>query len=126
MAFPVSLDRPALRAAQWEKLRAILQRMQVHGGSAAERVAGVESLESFCRVVNPLSKADILADRQLHPPFGSYLLEPLEHYTRLCQTSGTSTGQPIAWIDTPESWEAMLKCWRRVYEAAELQPGKDR
>jgi phenylacetate-CoA ligase len=32
----------------------------------------------------------------------------------------------LAWLDTAESWEAMLRCWRRVFEAADLQPGVDR
>ena len=72
------------------------------------------------------TKADLLADHLAHRPFGTALTEPLEHYTRFCQTSGTSTGQPMAWIDTPQSWEAMLECWRFVYRGAELKAGEDR
>jgi phenylacetate-CoA ligase len=32
----------------------------------------------------------------------------------------------MAWIDTPQSWEAMLECWRFVYRGAELKAGEDR
>jgi phenylacetate-CoA ligase len=32
----------------------------------------------------------------------------------------------MAWLDTPQSWEAMLACWRRVYESAGLKKGEDR
>jgi phenylacetate-CoA ligase len=71
-------------------------------------------------------KAELLADRSAQPPFGSMLTEPLPHYTRFCQTSGTSTGQPMVCLDTPQSWAAMLRCWSRVYEAAGLRPGVDR
>jgi phenylacetate-CoA ligase len=90
------------------------------------RVTAMNRLEDFIAKVPPTVKADILADRVEHPPFGTNLMKPLTHYTRFCATSGTSTGQPMAWIDTPDSWEAMLVCWRRVYEAAGLEKGKDR
>ncbi len=72
------------------------------------------------------TKEELLADRLANPPFGSALTEPLANYTRFCQTSGTSTGQPMAWVDTPESWEAMLNCWRWVYRGAGLEKGVDR
>lgn len=72
------------------------------------------------------SKADLVADFQVHPPWGSIATEPLHHYTRFCQTSGTSTGQPIAWLDTPQSWQVLLDCWKRVFEAAGLKRGEDR
>lgn len=32
----------------------------------------------------------------------------------------------MAWLDTTESWDAMLACWRRVYEGADLIKGRDR
>ncbi len=72
------------------------------------------------------TKADLLADAQAHPPFGSIATEPPSHYTRFCQTSGTSTGQPLAWLDTPSSWQVLLDCWRTVFRAAGVRPGADR
>ncbi|MEZ5304900.1 MAG: hypothetical protein R3F11_30260 [Verrucomicrobiales bacterium] len=47
-------------------------------------------------------------------------------YTRFCQTSGMSTAQPMAVVDTPESWASMLRCWQQVFAAAGAQPGQDR
>jgi len=72
------------------------------------------------------TKADLLADAQAHPPFGSIATEPPSQYTRFCQTSGTSTGQPLAWLDTPDSWQVLLDCWHTVFDAVGLLPGEDR
>jgi phenylacetate-CoA ligase len=72
------------------------------------------------------TKAELQADAVAHAPWGSLLTQPLTDYTRFCQTSGTTTGQPMAWLDTPESWAAMLHCWKRVFAAAGLEKGRDR
>ena len=64
----------------------------------------------------------MIADQAAHPPWGTALTEPIEHYTRYCQTSST-TGLPLRWIDTNESWQGMLECWKTVYRAAGVQPG---
>jgi phenylacetate-CoA ligase len=72
------------------------------------------------------TKQDLLDDATTHAPWGSIATEPLAGYTRFCQTSGTSTGQPLAWLDTPDSWRTLLECWNQVFDAAELVPGEDR
>lgn len=127
------IDRVRLRSNQWRKLRALVMHLGTSEGfySTRFRAAGVRftslnRIEDFLANISPTTKDEILADRLAHPPFGTNLTKPLKHYTRFCATSGTSTGQPMAWIDTPESWEAMLVCWRRVYEAASLVKGRDR
>ena len=74
------------------------------------------TLEDFSARVPLLEKAELVADQLAHPPFGSNLTFPLDQYTRFCQTSGT-TGSPLRWVDTPESWAWMARCWRRVFEA---------
>ncbi|MEM7699571.1 MAG: AMP-binding protein, partial [Verrucomicrobiota bacterium] len=51
------------------------------------------------------------------------LTYPIDRYNRLCQSSGTTRG-PLPWIDSPESWEAMLDCWDRVFEEAGIGPDK--
>ncbi len=114
------MTRP-FQALQASKLSALLQAIPPAGHFYSGRVS-VSAFEDL-----PFTtKEELLADRVAHPPFGTALTGPLEDYTRFCQTSGTSTGQPMAWIDTPASWESMLNCWRRVYEGAQLQRGKDR
>lgn len=126
-------DRARLRSDQWRKLRSLLLKLLEADGfyahkfrSAGVHVSAMNGVEDFIRQVPFTLKDELLADRLEHPPFGTHLTQPLESYTRFCQTSGTSSGQPVAWLDTPESWEAMLACWRRVYEAADLVKGADR
>lgn len=88
--------------------------------------SAIQSVRDYIQRVPFTTKAELLADHLAYPPFGSNLTQPPSAYTRFCQTSGTSTGQPMAWVDTPESWSAMLRCWRQVFHAAGLQPGLDR
>ena len=68
------------------------------------------------------TKAELNADQAANPPWGTALTEPLERYTRYCQTSST-TGRPLRWIDTNENWQWMLECWKAVYRAAHVGPG---
>lgn len=126
-------DREKLRALQWRKLRSILVSILESGGfyvrkfqASGVHVSSMDGLADFVAQVPFTLKDELLADRVEHPPFGTHLTRPLTEYTRFCQTSGTSTGQPVAWLDTADSWEAMLACWRRVYEAADLVRGEDR
>ena len=51
----------------------------------------------------PLTKAELVHDQERHPPFGTNLTYPLERYTHLHQTSGT-TGPPLRVLDTAEDW----------------------
>jgi phenylacetate-CoA ligase len=62
------------------------------------------------------TKAELVADHQAHQPFGSNLTFPLERYVRYSQTSG-STGFPMRWLDTTESWTWMLESWMHFYKA---------
>ena len=68
------------------------------------------------------TKADLAADQLAHPPYGSNLSFPLDRYSRLHQTSGTSTGRPLRWLDTPESWDAVLRCWQISFPLMGLTP----
>ena len=63
------------------------------------------------------TKDELSADQVSHPPYGTNLTFPLEKYTCLHQTSGT-TGSPLRWLDTRESWDWWGKCWRDIYSAA--------
>ena len=127
------IDRVRLRSNQWRKLRSIVLNLATtdsfYGKKIREwelKVSRLNRIDDFIAQVPFTSKADIQADRADNPPFGTNLTRAIHQYTRFCQTSGTSTGQPMAWLDTPESWEAMLKCWQRVFEAAGLVKGRDR
>ena len=62
----------------------------------------------------PFSTKDAIAeDQQQHPPYGTNLTYPIEQYSRFNQTSAT-TGRPIRWLDTTESWQGLLENWKRV------------
>lgn len=126
-------DRAAMRSNAWCKLHALISAVASGESFYARKLAAAgilpesfSSLDAYFAHMPFTTKDELLADRLAHPPFGSNLLRPAAEYTRFCQTSGTSSGQPMAWLDTPVSWEAMLTCWRRVYEAADLVKGSDR
>ncbi|MCG9126094.1 phenylacetate--CoA ligase family protein [Candidatus Poribacteria bacterium] len=65
------------------------------------------------------TKDELSTDQVAHPPYGTNLTFPQEKYTCIHQTSGT-TGSPIRWLDTRESWDWWGKCWRDIYSAAEV------
>jgi phenylacetate-CoA ligase len=65
------------------------------------------------------TKAELIADQEARPPWGTVLTEPISAYTRYCQTSST-TGSPLRWADTNESWQWMLECWKVVFRAARV------
>lgn len=130
---PPLIDRVRLRSNQWRKLRSIVLNLATtksfYGTKLHEwkiKVSRMNRIHDFIEQVPFTTKADIQADRAANPPFGTNLTRAIHQYTRFCQTSGSSTGQPMAWVDTPESWDAMLNCWQRVFDAAGLVKGKDR
>lgn len=66
-------------------------------------------------------KADLVADQEQHAPYGSNLTFPVTAYSRMHQTSGTTTGLPMRWLDTPESWGWLLDCWSQIYRMVGLR-----
>ena len=74
------------------------------------RLHPVSTWDDFERL--PLTtKAEITADQQANPPFGTNLTFPVDRYTRLHQTSGTSGTTPLRWLDTAESWDWWTRIW---------------
>ena len=67
------------------------------------------------------TKAELVADQDAHPPWGSVTSEPIGRYTHYNHTSGT-TGRPLRWVDTSESWQWAVDCWKAVYRAARVDP----
>ncbi|NBO92549.1 MAG: phenylacetate--CoA ligase family protein [Planctomycetia bacterium] len=57
------------------------------------------------------TRAELLQAQLAHPPHGGLISFPFERYTRMHQTSGTSSGVPLRWYDTPESWNSLLDGW---------------
>ena len=63
------------------------------------------------------SKAELVADQARNPPFGNNLTFPLELYTHVHQTSGT-TGPPLRVLDTSDDWAWWGDCLAHSFRAA--------
>jgi phenylacetate-CoA ligase len=90
--------------------------------TTADGLDGFDTLAHF-RERMPFTTNDELATDQLaHPPYGSTLTFPPATYTRFHQTSGTS-GRPLIWLDTSESWQWVLENWKVVWRSAGAERG---
>ncbi len=123
-----TLDGAALHRLQLDRLRALLAEVAVSNVFYQQKwkVAGVQdavairSLDDLRRL--PFTtKKELLDDQHAHPPFGTNLTYPINRYNRYHMTSGT-TGRPLRWLDTPESWDWWIRCWTFVYRAAGVGP----
>lgn len=119
-----SRDREALLEGQLKRLRAVLAQVLDSNAFYGRKLrdAGIEgageigSLEDFGRL--PFTtKAELSEDQAAHSPYGTNLTFTQDRYIRVHQTSGTS-GTPLRWLDTEESWDWFARCWTRVYAGA--------
>ncbi|MDB6151667.1 MAG: phenylacetate--CoA ligase family protein [Chthoniobacteraceae bacterium] len=115
--------------SQFHKLRALVAALIPHNRFYTKRLRAADlsertltSLEDFSDRLGFTSKHELMADQVENPPYGSNLTFELKRYSRFCQTSGT-TGQPLVWLDTAESWDWLLGNWGCVYRAADVLPG---
>lgn len=125
--------RSELRAWQTERLQSMLRAVKTSNPFYSDKWkrAGVDLSDtaiSSLRIPQDLgrlpltTKSEFGDDHRLHPPFGSNLTFATETYTRMHQTSGT-TGDPVRWLDTPDSWQWVLGCWDQIFEMAEVGRG---
>ena len=118
-------DRRALAARQGRRLAALLAAIDGRSRFYTQKLdeAGIRvsalSLPDDLASLPLTTKAELVADQEAHPPWGTVLTESIERYTRYNQTSST-TGRPLRWPDTNESWQWMLDCWKAVYRAAHV------
>ena len=123
-----TLDPEALRKHQWARLalvaeatfpanRFLRRQWQQAGLDGPQDLRGWDDFQRL-----PFSrKSELVEDQATHPPFGTNLSYPLARYVRVHQTSGT-TGTPLRWLDTQESWDWWARCWTFVLRAAGLGP----
>jgi phenylacetate-CoA ligase len=122
------LDRDQLAATQGRRLAQLLASIYGRNPFYTRKLdeAGIDvrsvRLPEDLATLPLTTKAELNADQERNPPWGTALTEPLEKYTRYCQTSST-TGRPLRWIDTNENWQWMLECWKAVYRGARVGPG---
>ena len=110
------LDRT--RSDQLARLRSRLPAVLGSNPFQRQRLHDVGGWDDFERL--PLTtKADLIADQEAHPPFGTNLTYPIDRYVRLHQTSGSSGTRPLRWLDDPESWNWWRRIWaEHVYRSA--------
>ncbi len=120
-------DRQRIEAVQSERLVSLLQTIIprnrfwntkfTSAGVDLSHIRGVGDLQRL-----PLTVKSELVDSQAQqPPYGANLTYPSTRYRRLHQTSGT-TGRPMRWLDTQDSWDWIMECWRQIYLLAGLRP----
>jgi len=118
--------REAMASYQLAQLRQLLSAILPGNAFYRNKLAGlspdIACLEDFSARFPFTSKQELAGDQRTHPPFGSNLTFPAEHYTRYHQTSGT-TSTPLRWLDTPESWAWMVESWKAIYHAAGVGGG---
>jgi len=125
MAASEHLDRATIEAGQLEQLRSLLAELFPANNFYSRKLQDrgltfdVASLADYSARFPFTTKQELVEDQIRHPPFGTNLTYPLERYTRFHQTSGT-TGAPLRWLDTPESWSGMLESWEQVFRAARV------
>ncbi len=114
----------AIRARQWDRLSRlahalvpanpfVTRKWKATGLTSAD---DLRSWTDFARL--PFTrKAELVEDQASHPPFGTNLTYSIERYVRVHQTSGTS-GVPLRWLDTQESWDWWARCWGFVLRGA--------
>ena len=118
-------DREQLERYQLSRLQGLLQLIIPRNRFWTTRLkkAGVNVNELRCLAdlerLPFCTKQDIVADQEAQPPYGSNLSFPSTRYLRVHQTSGT-TGRPVRWMDTAESWDWLLGCWQQIYDLAGL------
>ena len=127
-SFNAEPDRDELVESQLRRLRDMLVPVLRDNAFYREKLtdaglsgAGdVRTLDDYRRL--PFTtKAELSADQDAHPPYGSNLTYRLRDYVRVHQTSGT-TGRPLRWLDTRQSWDWFAGCWRRVFDGAGVTP----
>jgi phenylacetate-CoA ligase len=108
-----------------ERLSALIKRIYGRNSFYTRKLdaAGIDVASlSFPRDLATLpltTKRELIADQQATSPWGTNPSEPLDRYTRYNHTSST-TGTPLRWLDTTESWQWMLQCWKAVYAGAKV------
>lgn len=107
-----------IKAIQLEKLQAGIEELQSSNLFYKSRLHEVNSWNDFYDLPF-LTKAELVEDQQRTQPFGTNLTYPLGDYVRLHQTSGSSGGRPLRWLDTGKSWLWWTGLWaNHIYKGA--------
>src|SRR5437763_17114039 len=98
-----TLEPAALAELQRDKLKLLLNEITGRNRFYTTKFANL----NFNPLLDPLhrlpftTRKELEADQLSHPPYGTNLTYPLDHYSRLHQTSG-SGGVAMRWLATRE------------------------
>ncbi len=81
----------------------------------------LRTLEDFNRRVPVVTKAELRASQNAHPPFGDYLCVPESEVHHIHGTSGT-TGRPTAFAISRDDWSAISNAHARIMWGMGLRP----
>ena len=115
-----TLDAAQLAALQRRKLASMLAVVRSQNPFYRRKLSGIE----FDPAADPIEKlpfttrAQLERDQEQAPPYGTNLTQPISSYVRLHQTSGSSGGAPMRWLDTADNWLWWRKLWGIIYAAA--------
>jgi len=117
--------RERLQTLQFKRLQKLLSEISdrnrfytMKWNDAGILPGDIQSLSDLQKL--PLTcKSELVRAQEESPPFGTNATFPLDAYTRIHQTSGT-TGTPLRVLDTPESWDWWGYCWGHVLRGAEV------
>jgi phenylacetate-CoA ligase len=116
------LERDQLRELQNERLCSLMKGLDTNRFYQDKfRSAGIDSKQirraEDLRALPFTTKSELVNQQLDHPPYGDLLTYPISRYCYFHQTSGT-TGQPLKWLDTKESWQWFTRSWGYVYRGA--------
>lgn len=117
-----TLDRRTLGELQDERLRLLMAELATNefyhakAHNAGLKLSRIDS-QAALRALPFTTKAELVAEQAAHPPFGRLLTYSLGNYRYFHQTSGT-TGRPLKWLDTADTWDWFARGWETVYRAA--------
>jgi phenylacetate-CoA ligase len=114
-------NKNSLEQQQLDKVRRMLETILPGNDFYRQKFSAcgtsdIDSLQNF-KQLPFTTKAELVEDQLLHPPFGTALTFSPAQYIRIHQTSG-STGNPLYWLDTEESWDWWAECWKTIFQAA--------
>ncbi len=117
-----TVDCDQLREVQNDRLRRLIGEIaanrfyQEKAASCGVDLKEIETIEQL-RALPFTTKSELVEAQNLSPPFGNLLTYELSRYRYFHQTSGTS-GTPLRWLDTEDSWKWWTRCWGYVYRGA--------
>lgn len=115
-------SREVLDAIQFRKLKSLVEKVYESNQFYIRKFKEHGVRPEDIRTLNDISKlpftykVDFQEDQEKNPIFGTNLTEPLANYARYHQTTGT-TGKPLKWLDTKESWQWRGRCAATIFTA---------